>query len=804
VSILFRLTSTFVSALLLVGVLFIAPAAIERVRAVDPVPAPALDTLAPDAGRLSPAFAPEISAYVLKTSTAISSVDLNATGNDAGATVSCAVLSASVDCAAVALSVGDTEIVITVTAADALTAVYTIVAQRADPSASSDSSITALTFSSGSLTPSFDQSIVDYVMAVGTAHTLTLGYTLSAGADAVCTINGSIGDCASIELPGGPTPASTSVTISVTAADQVVVTLYSFTVGRTASSDATLASVGLDAGAFDAAFNPAYNDLTQSVTTTAATIDLTPVTADRGATVACLVDSSPLPCTGISLTTVSPPAVSVSRVLRVTAEDGVTVRSYPIAIRRVAILSNDATLHALLLTGAALSPTFSSGTYAYTGTTISTSLDIEPTPAAGASAACTVAATPTACSGILLPLGVTALAVVVTAADGTTNQSYTISLTRTAASSVAALADLTVTGVELSPGFDAAQLSYAGVTASESAELLPTAADNGTAVCRTAGTVHECAHISLALGLNVITVRVTAQDAVSTADYLISLTRQSTDSGLQALALSGITLSPAFDPAVHSYSATTVLSATTVTLTPATGATATCVLDRVLIPCGVVPLALGVNTIEIELLAEDTVSSTMTTLTVIRLSDDAALTEITVSSGTLSPLFVATRRYYTVETGAAVLTIRAIGAAGSTAVCRLAQLAISCSLISLDLGETRIAVVNTAEDGVSALTYQLLITRSEEAILSVASSGPTESAEPLLIEPGTLYTTEAVEVVEQRSALVATVAPPSNELDPILVGIVIAVAGLLLGTGIAFGALLSVNRRTRTEIDYEV
>ena len=800
-SILFRLTSTLVSTLLLVGVLLVAPAAIERVRAVDPVPAPALATLAPDAGRLSPTFDPEVSAYTLKTSTVISSVDLGVSGNDAGATVSCTVLMTPVDCAAVTLTVGENSIVITVTAADAATAVYTVVAQRADPSASSDSSITALTFSSGSLTPSFDQSIVDYAMAVGTAHTLSLGYTLSEGADAVCAIDGSIGDCASIELPGGPTPASTSVTITVTAADQVVVTLYSFTVERTASSDATLASVSLDAGAFDAAFNPAYSDQTQSVTTAAATIDLTPITADRGATVACLVDSTPVSCTEIALTTVSPPAVSVSRVLRVTAEDGLTVRSYPIAIRRVAVLSNDATLHALLLTDTALSPTFSSGTYAYTGATIATSLDIESTPAAGASVVCTVAAAPTACSGISLSLGVTELAVVVTAADGTTHQNYTISLTRTAASSVAALAGLTVTGVDLSPAFDAANLSYAGMTASESVELRATVAAEGTAVCRTAGAVRDCADISLAMGLNVITVRVTAQDAVSTVDYLISLTRQSTDSALQALALSGITLSPAFDPAVHIYSATTVLSATTVTLTPAAGATATCALDRVLIPCGVMPLALGVNTIEIELLAEDTVSSTTTTLTVTRLSDDAALTELTVSTGTLSPLFVATRRQYTVETEAALITIRTVGATGSSAVCRLAQLPISCSSIRLDRGETRIAVVNTAEDGVSVLTYQLIITRSEGATLPVASDEPTESAEPLLIESTTPSTVEAV---DQRSVDVATVAAAPNELDPVLVGIAIAVAGLLLGVGIAFGALLSVNRRPRAEIDYQV
>src|SRR5690606_1552084 len=130
-----------------------------------------------------------------------------------------------------------------------------------------------------------------------------------------------------------------------------------------------------------------------------------------------------------------------------------------------------------------LDPTFDPATTAYAVTVdnVTDSITLTPT-VADADATITVdrSADPPggASQPIALTVGDTAISVVVTAEDGTTTQSYTVTVTR-AASADATLASLTPSGGALDPTFDPATTGYAVAVdhATDSITLTPTAAD---------------------------------------------------------------------------------------------------------------------------------------------------------------------------------------------------------------------------------------------------------------------------------------------------------------------------------------
>lgn len=617
-SILIRLTSILLSAIVAAGILLVAPTTIDRARAVDPVPAPALTALAPDAGRLFPAFSPSVTDYLLKTRTTIETVDLGLSANDAGASVACTVDATLIDCAAVAIAVGETVVAVTVTAADAATAGYTVTINRADPSANGASDLVGLTASVGTLAPSFDPNVDTYALDTGTARSVSLGYTLPDGADASCSVDGFAGDCASIVLQTGTAPIDTVVSILVTALDQVGTTTYTITISRTPASDATLSTITLSSGSFDASFDPATSTV-QSVTTISSTISLDPILSDNEATLACLDgDALVVSCADIALELVTPPAISVTRLIRVTAEDGLTVHDYPVEIRRVAAPSSDASLAALVISESELAPAFTSGTTEYSATTIATEVDVTATAAAGATTACAVDGHPRACTAITLELGETSITVRVTAADGVTSTDYTILLTREPASTDASLVDLAVSETELTPVFDPALISYTGITAAEAVDVEATPAADATMSCALDAVVRACGGIPLELGENAITITVIAQDGETTRDYTLTIIRRSTDASLVDLLLSAGVLAPAFDPAVFTYAVTTSAETTSIVATTADGATVTCVVSGTPVDCASVALPLGSTEVELIVTAEDTVTTAVTVITITR------------------------------------------------------------------------------------------------------------------------------------------------------------------------------------------
>jgi gliding motility-associated-like protein len=217
----------------------------------------------------------------------------------------------------------------------------------------------------------------------------------------------------------------------------------------------------------------------------------------------------------------------------VTAEDGVTTKSYIITITRAP--STTATLSLLTISTGALSPAFATGTVSYAASVLNSTSSITVTPTVSDATATIkvngiAVASGSASGAIALNAGTNIITTTVTAQDGITTKTYTITVTR-APSTNDNLSSLVLNKVgALTPAFTAATTSYTAnvVNAFTSVTVTPKTSDatatvmiNGTAVV-SGGT---SAAIALNVGANTITTVVTAQDGMTTKTYTVTLTR---------------------------------------------------------------------------------------------------------------------------------------------------------------------------------------------------------------------------------------------------------------------------------------
>jgi len=169
-----------------------------------------LSALTPASGTLSPEFNPEITQYVLKLPAGSTSVNLDATPNDARATVT----------GTGEYSTFPVDAVITVTAEDGTTKEYIVSISVL----LNDASLASLTVSTGTLSPEFDPQITSYTLELPSG---TTSVTITA------TPND---DRASVEGTGEISTFPADVTITVTAEDGTTAT-YSVHILVTGISD---------------------------------------------------------------------------------------------------------------------------------------------------------------------------------------------------------------------------------------------------------------------------------------------------------------------------------------------------------------------------------------------------------------------------------------------------------------------------------------------------------------------------------------------------------------------------------------
>jgi hypothetical protein len=394
-----------------------------------------LSALSTSGGAFNETFAPYTTSYTQTVANAVLSVTVNATVEEAHATltVNGTPAASGSDYGPISLSVGNTVITVVVTAQDGIaTNTYTITIARMG---SSDANLSALTISSGAFNEAFISSTTAYTQTVlGTVSGATVSPTASE-IHATITVNGmavaSGNPSGTINFIDG----SNLITIIVTAQDSTTKT-YTITVTRRVNGTITLNISGAsaqDGKTLYVADLSALGGGFALISSGSASIPFG-YTYTGGNTyfVGAYIDAD----NDAATTGYAPDAGDYYLTTSVTVDGNMTVNVvYPGDFSQMA-LSNDAALSNLTLTGPTtqLNPVFSSGTNSYTAQIGHNVSSITVTPTAHQhNATITVNGTPNVSAGSTAVPGLVdgdnAISVVVTAQNGATNI-YTITLTR--------------------------------------------------------------------------------------------------------------------------------------------------------------------------------------------------------------------------------------------------------------------------------------------------------------------------------------------------------------------------------------
>lgn len=274
------------------------------------------------------------------------------------------------------------------------------------------------------------------------------------------------------------------------------------------SDNAALASLTVSHGTLSPEFSSAVYDYALPVANSVHAVTVTGVAEDSGASVGGQSGQS------VDLN-VGDTAIEVV----VTAADGKTRKTYTVLVTRAAPDLTNADLDGLSVSQGALEPDFDPAIQAY-----ELSLPYAVTEVTVTGVAEDDGATVGGQSGqsVSLNVGDTAIAVVVTAADGTTEKTYTVTVTRSPAGTNANLASLTVSRGTLSPAFSSSHTAYAVSVANSVTSITVTgvAEDPNASVGGQSGQ-----SVSLPVGSTDVTVTVTAEDGVTEKPYTVTVTR---------------------------------------------------------------------------------------------------------------------------------------------------------------------------------------------------------------------------------------------------------------------------------------
>jgi hypothetical protein len=286
------------------------------------------------------------------------------------------------------------------------------------------------------------------------------------------------------------------------------------------STDATLSNLTISDGQLSPAFDAQTTSYTVAEAASVASVTVTATTSSSKASLKIndKAVASGTPSEAVALTEGQTSTVTIV----VTAEDGTTAKTYTVSITRAVALSNDATLSGLAVSSGQLSPGFDATKTAYTVSVSNTITSVTVTPTATSSKATvkvngSAVTSGSASSPIPLTAGqTTAVGIVVTAEDGATTKTYTVSVTRATADS----------GVVAAPVFDPPAGTYTSgrsVTISSDttgAEIYYTMDDSQPSEASTHYT--GSVSVSASLILRAIAVNSGMISAFGRAEYLIT------------------------------------------------------------------------------------------------------------------------------------------------------------------------------------------------------------------------------------------------------------------------------------------
>ena len=462
--------------------------------------------------------------------------------------------------------------------------------------------------------------------------------------------------------------------------------------------------------------------------------------------------------------------------IEVTAEDGETTRTSTVTVTRVAPPSTDATLNTLTLSGVDFG-TFDSTTVSYTAQVANSVSQTTVTPTvndSGARYVIKLGGVTDADGVIPLAVGSNVITIEVTAEDDSTTRTYTVTVTRAAPPSTdATLSTLTLSGIDFGT-FASGTTSYTAQVANSVSQttVTPTVNHSGASYVIKLGSATDAdGVITLAVGSNVITVEVTAEDDSTTRTYTVTVTRAepptpqlSSDAALSTLTLSGIDFGT-FDSTTVSYTAQVANSVSETTVSPTvnhSGASYVIKLSGVEDADGVVALSVGRNVITIEVTAEDDSTTRTYTVTVTRAappSTDATLNALTLS-GVDFGTFDSTTVSYTAQVANSVTQTTVsptVNDSGASYVIKRGGVEDADGVVALSVGSNVITVEVTAEDDTTTKTYTVTVTRAAPSSTDATLNALTLSG----VDFGTFDSTTVSYTAQVANGVTQTTVSPT-------------------------------------------
>ena len=546
---------------------------------------------------ISPSYSDSVNSYNVTVPSTETSVSVNAVPNDSRTT---ATVSGGTN-----LTTGNNTVTVTVTPENGASSArtITITVKKLD----GDATLNSLSLSGVTLTPTFNSGTKSYTATVPYTTTST-----TVSATTTKTTSSVTGGTGSKNLSVG----ENTITVTTKAEDENVTDSYTVVVTRTAAAtDNTLSDLKVD-GVTVPGFDPDVTTYTlDAVASTKSSVNITATANNEFATIVSGTGNN------ISLTKNQNNALEVV----VRSQAGVE-KTYTINIRRQ---NDNAFLSSLTVTSTdgTISPSFNKNTTAYTYTVGPDVTEVTISGVCEDSSNATISGT-----GSFNPNTDSSATVRCTAEDPNIYKDYVITLSRNKSTN-AKLSNLVVEGYDI--GFDPDTNTY-NLNIDSNVESVTVTATKGDE----RQTLSNEAQIitTNAAGNYTASVIVTAEDGTTKETYTVNIHKYSADASLSALALDGVTLSPAFSSGTTNYTATVAYtkSSTTITATPVSGAS---IVDGSDIGAKTIEVGNG-NVFTITVIAEDghTTKDYKVTVTRNAASNNAYLTDLKVD-GTTVPNF---------------------------------------------------------------------------------------------------------------------------------------------------------------------
>ena len=686
-------------------------------------------------------FASGTTSYTAQVANIVSQTTVTPTVNDSGASYVIKLGGVTDADGVVALSVGSNVITVEVTAEDdSTTLTYTVTVTRTTPS--TDATLSALTLSSVDF-GIFAAGTTSYsAQAANSVTQTTVTPTVNdSGASYVIKFGGVTDADGDISLAEG----SNVITVEVTAEDDSTTKTYTVTVTRAATSisapDLAVPFVYTFTSPFG--YSPSFTlgvtvsneGSGSSGSTTLRYYRSDDSTITSGDTEVGTDAVGSLAASGSSMESIDLTAPSAPGTYYYGAcadavsdeSDATNNCSGSMAFTVPAETSTDATLSALTLSGVNFG-TFDSTAISYSAQVSNSVTETTVTPTvnhSGASYVIKLGGVTNADGTVSLAVGSNVITIEVTAEDGETTRTYTVTVIRaTPPSTDATLSALTLSGINFGT-FASGTTSYTAQVAYSVSEttVTPTVNDSGAShVIKRGGVADADGAVVLSVGSNGITVEVTAEDDSTTEKYTVTVTRASpsTNATLSALTMSGVDFGT-FAAGTTSYSAQVPNSVSQTTVTPTvndSGASHVIKIASVTDADGVITLSVGSNIITVEVTAEDDATTRTYTVTVTRAepaSTDATLKGLTLS-GVDFGTFDSTTTSYTAQVANSVsqtTVTPTVKDSGASYLIKLGGVTDADGVVTLSVGSNVITVEVTAEDDSTTRTYTVTVTRAE-------------------------------------------------------------------------------------------